>query len=273
MGQHLSTFARIYRGVLGVLITFVGNRWDRIQNRGSQRNEDTSHHPQSLKTVASVPITELSGCVVNTSPQATSCRFRLLDVASFLDMDTFEITEFPGIIETQNARTDLSQIILPPYAAISYPWRDLQHPQGTSAPSFSVAGALHADPISIDVLKTACLAARAYGCGYIWLDRLSILQGDKKDKNWQIQRMFHVYKQCCVCLVFPGGLVRLAKLDDSTTWIDRAWTLQETVAPGVENTKVVIHLSHPTYTDYLRHRCKDVGYTERFSDLYVGEAK
>ncbi len=52
---------------------------------------------------------------------------------------------------------------------------------------FSVSGALHA-PISIFVLLTAqCIAARAYGCALLWLDRLCIMQSSKADKNSQIQ--------------------------------------------------------------------------------------
>lgn len=155
--------------------------------------------------------------------------------------------------------------LIPSYVAISYPWRDLQLPVGTYAPSFSVEGASSADPISIDVVRTACLACRAYGSEFLWLDRLCILQASKEDKSWQIQHMFQIYKHCNVCLVFPGGLVRLASFDDSTTWIDRAWTLQEAAAPGNNKVKLVIQLKHPSFEAFLRERCDTEKYSEGYS--------
>ncbi|EKM48736.1 uncharacterized protein PHACADRAFT_56567, partial [Phanerochaete carnosa HHB-10118-sp] len=179
--------------------------------------------------ILSTPLSEIGDSVIYPDRLATSCRFRFLDVAAFLDSHVLRIMEY--LSSSQDPKQDLSQISVPPYAAISYPWRDLQLLEGQSTPSFSVSGALHADPISVNVLRTACVAARAYGCEMLWLDRLCILQNHKADKNWQIRRMFQIYKSCTVCLAFPGGLVRLARLDDSTTWLDRVWTLQEAVAP------------------------------------------
>ncbi|KAK0236548.1 hypothetical protein EDD85DRAFT_1023392 [Armillaria nabsnona] len=163
-------------------------------------------------------------------------------------------------------RQQLTSIIspspLPPFAAISYPWRDLQHPSGSTTPSFSVS-TIHAGPISIDILHTACLAARIFSCDYIWLDRLCILQTQKEDKNWQIKRMFRVLKACDTCLVLPGGLVRPAGLDEPTTWINRAWTLQEVVAPGEMKAKCIFSFTHPTYRDFLEEQCNRWMYSDR----------
>lgn len=181
--------------------------------------------------------------------------------------------EFPPILDSQDQKTDLSAIPLPLFAAISYPWRDLQLPAGSSTPSFSVAGALHADPISMSVIRTACFAARVYNCSYLWLDRLCILQESKEDKDWQIQRMFHVYRRCATCLVFPGGLVRLARLDDATSWIDRAWTLQEAVAPQDGTVKVVFALTHPTYREFIQERCDTEKYNERCHAVFTSDLR
>ncbi|KAK0471355.1 hypothetical protein IW261DRAFT_1553532 [Armillaria novae-zelandiae] len=183
---------------------------------------------------------------------------RTADCSAFLDSDELQIIEYPQRIAGDSSHafeSDIWSSPLPPFAAISYPWRDLQLPSGSSTSSFSVSGATHADPISIDVLRTACLAARMFSCDYIWLDRLCILQTQKKDKNWQIQRMFSIYKACNICLVLPGGLVRLAGLDEPTTWIDRAWTLQEVVAPGETKAKCIFSFTHPTYLDFLEEQC------------------
>ncbi|KIY47764.1 hypothetical protein FISHEDRAFT_32057, partial [Fistulina hepatica ATCC 64428] len=188
--------------------------------------------------ILSIPISDLSSCAIDPGQLATPCRLRLLDVSAFLDSHDLRIMEHTPS-GSQHSEGDLSATFIPPYAATSYPWRDLQLPEGQSTSCFSVEGALHADPISVNVVRTACVAARAYGCDMLWLDRLSIVQGCRKDKTWQIQHMFQIYKNCTVCLVFPGGLVRLARLDDSTTWIDRAWTLQEAAAPGAEKVKIV----------------------------------
>lgn len=44
--------------------------------------------------------------------------------------------------------------------------------------------------------------------------------------------MFNIYKYCKKCIVLPGGLSRLVPLDEPTSWIHRAWTLQEAIAPN-----------------------------------------
>ncbi|KAI0765278.1 hypothetical protein C8Q74DRAFT_1371105 [Fomes fomentarius] len=194
------------------------------------------------------------------------CPAFLVDVNAFLDSELLRVVEYPPVLGSQDEMVDLSSHPLPPFAAISYPWRDLQLPKGRLAPSFSVSGALHADPISISVLRTACIGARAYGCALLWLDRLCIMQSSKVDKIWQIQRMFYLYRCCTICLVFPGGLVRLARLDDTTSWIDRAWTLQEAVVPGEKKTKFVYKLTHPSYRDFLQRRCEEEDYPESFRD-------
>ncbi|KAJ7508997.1 hypothetical protein B0H11DRAFT_2270539 [Mycena galericulata] len=210
------------------------------------------------KIVASVPLdSEAINPPLNVELLATPCHFRLADVSTFLESNSLRILEYPPPSSEQDRLEELcdSRTILPPYAALSYPWRDLQLPDGHSCPSLSVSGALHADPISLNVLRTACVAAKEYGCTHLWLDRLCIMQTHKRDKTWQIQRMYQIYKRCGVCLVLPGGLVRLPRLDDSTSWIDRAWTLQEALAPhDIKRVKVIIHITHPSFRDFIAYR-------------------
>ncbi len=218
------------------------------------------------RIVFSAKLSNLAGGTIELDPLATPRHFRLLDCSAFLDSDELRIIEYPQrttVSSSQAFKFDISSSPLPPFAAISYPWRDLQHPSGSTTPSFSVSGATHADPISIDILHTACLAARMFSCDYIWLDRLCILQTQKEDKNWQIKRMFRIYKACDTCLVLPGGLVRLAGLDEPTTWIDRAWTLQEVVAPGEMKAKCIFSFTHPTYRDFLEEQCNRWMYSDR----------
>ena len=207
--------------------------------------------------VAEIPISKLDGCTVRIEGRATPGRFRLLDCTAFLDSRVLRIVEFSKF-SPQDLR----------FAAISYPWRDLQLPEGTKAPegSFLVHGAEHADPITIAVLRTACIATRYFGASFFWLDRLCIIQSSKEDKNWQIQRMYTIYLHCNLCLVLPGGLVRLAGLDERTSWTDRAWTLQEAAASLDRDViKCIFSFPHSDLPEFVQS-LPDMGYTDKFKD-------
>lgn len=163
----------------------------------------------------------LNNVVLNMALTATPCRYRLIDCNEFIKHKRLCIYEY---------------IDFPPhaYTAISYVWRGLQ-PNPASLRdergSFNVVGAEDGDPISIDLLIDACTMSVREGLGYLWLDRLCILQTSRDDKAWQIIRMVNIYQSCGLCLVLPGGLRRLADLWEQTAWIERAWTLQEAMVP------------------------------------------
>ncbi|KDQ10550.1 hypothetical protein BOTBODRAFT_136626 [Botryobasidium botryosum FD-172 SS1] len=218
----------------------------------------------SARTILRVPLPALEGMTINLDSLAVPCHFRLLDCAAFLDFNELRIIEYPDISFDSTEP-------LPSYAAISYPWRDLQLPPGVKSPSFSVNGATHADPISIDLLRTACIAVRKLcSCTHLWLDRLCILQTSKEDKNWQIQRMYRIYSHCDMCLVLPGGLARLAGLAEPTLWADRAWTLQEALAPGKGKVKCLFKFPHASFGDFLREACPEgnkYGFDLNISDI------
>ncbi|EMD33502.1 hypothetical protein CERSUDRAFT_142503 [Gelatoporia subvermispora B] len=151
---------------------------------------------------------------------ASPCRYRLIDCKQLIRRRVLRITDYTTF---PNVR----------YCALSYVWRgvaasgDSQEEFGT----FAVKGAEDGDPVSIDVLMHASVAATKEGSTHLWLDRLCILQTNDEDKAWQISRMYDIYRRCNTCLVLPGGLRRLVSLDEETTWIHRAWTLQEATAP------------------------------------------
>ncbi|KAF5370962.1 hypothetical protein D9757_009873 [Collybiopsis confluens] len=167
--------------------------------------------------------------IINTTldiaQRATPRRFRLVDCYQLIhknELCIYEFETFPTV----------------PYAPLSYVWRgraaagsDWKEDLGT----FSVKGAEDGDPISLDVLKTVSQAVslgRQFPIGpFLWVDRLCILQTDKSDKAWQISHMFKIYKSCMVCVILPGGIRHLARLDEETDWIHRGWTLQESLAP------------------------------------------
>ncbi|KDQ10577.1 hypothetical protein BOTBODRAFT_178061 [Botryobasidium botryosum FD-172 SS1] len=214
------------------------------------------------RLILEIPLSGLTGTTINPDEGATPCRFRFLDCAAFIDSSVLCVIEYP-----EESLREIS------FAAVSYPWRDLQMPEGITPPegSFGVRGAEHADEISIDVLRTACLAARRFGRSLLWIDRLCILQTRKDDKNWQIQRMFRIYSRCDPCLVLPGGLVRLAALSDPTTWIDRAWTLQEALAPGQNKLKCLFSFTHTSYLEFLEQQCES-GFGQPFLEFLCHSA-
>ena len=153
---------------------------------------------------------------------ATPCKLRLVDCEAMRSKEfrirILEFAELPTVS----------------YAAISYPWRGVQ--TGITRRSFHVQGAEgDADPVGGVLLRQICSAALERDCPYLWLDRLCIMQNKtdagKEDRRWQIRHMYQVYKSCKVCIILPGGLQRVAFIDEPTTWIHRSWTLQETLAP------------------------------------------
>lgn len=196
----------------------------------------------STKVVFEVPISEIDGSTVRLDTLATPGRFRLADCDAFLDQHLLRVIEFSEF-NPQALR----------YAAVSYPWRDLQLPEGARPHEgcFRVHGAEHADPITVSVLRTACVASRRFEVSLLWLDRLSMLQSSKEDKVWQIERMYTIYVHCNPCLVLPGGLVRLARPDEPTTWLDRAWTLQEAAASlGRDSVKCIFSFPYSCVDEF-----------------------
>ncbi|RYP43054.1 hypothetical protein DL768_010112 [Monosporascus sp. mg162] len=138
-------------------------------------------------------------------------RFRFLDCKAYVDKKALRVLDFTTLPVGR-------------YTAVSYVWKGLDKDDASDA-----------DPISAAVLRTACLASLSLECDMIWLDRLGIVQTNSSDKSWQIKNMYRIYASCKACLVLPGGLVRLADLAEATSWIQRAWTLQEAIAPPQVN--------------------------------------
>jgi hypothetical protein len=173
------------------------------------------------RTIHQVPLKSLSPeCVLDIAPRATPQRYRFIDCDRFIQDKMLCIDEFTDFPSVQ-------------YAAMSYVWKGnpLEPSEAKNHHSFSVAGALDGDPISIHVLSQVSLAAVKHGARYIWLDRLCIMQTNREDKNWQIRQMSEMYKRCNPCIVLPGGVQKLVRIDEETMWIHRGWTLQELLMP------------------------------------------
>ncbi|KAK7440610.1 hypothetical protein VKT23_016958 [Stygiomarasmius scandens] len=224
--------------------------------------------PQDFrKLVFSSDFSLLKGTVLDISSSATPCRYRLIDVKSFLDDKQLRIYEFDDFPNTYNAY----------YSAISYVWQGNILVDEPCSPSyweeelgvFMVKGAEDGDPISLDVLYHTCITAlnSAPNAHYIWLDRLCILQTDKNDKAWQIRQMYEIYRYCKVCCILPGGIQRLVTLDEETTWIHRAWTLQEAIVP---HRTIVIFMTDDERVDELRCASADAAIYNPVVDVIPG---
>jgi Heterokaryon incompatibility protein (HET) len=87
-------------------------------------------------------------------------------------------------------------------------------------------------------LVEAAQAARFCGCDYLWLDLFCIDQRRTDDKRMQIKNMGNIYELATVVIVMVGGAGAVQGIDEGSSWIDRAWTLQEAVV--CPNTTVLV---------------------------------
>ena len=137
---------------------------------------------------------------------------------------------------------DLNWSSPPAYAAISHTWTQseavLKICKSQNRPLMIDTGELN-QPFNREIYWTglvqAAHAARRLDCEYLWLDLLCIDQVSKPDaqgdndleKNKQIQNMGKIYKCTRAVLVMVGGVGCVQGIDELSSWIDRAWTLQE----------------------------------------------
>ncbi|KAK0234865.1 hypothetical protein EDD85DRAFT_970049 [Armillaria nabsnona] len=145
-----------------------------------------------MHTVLSVPVADLAGTTISLDLLAMPRNFCLVNCAALIDFNELQIIKFLDI----SFDAPMTSYNSPPsFAAISYPWCDLQLPPGTNTPSFSVNGTTHADNISIDVLHTTCIATRS-------LVRLAGLAEPTlcTDQAWMLQEASAPGKEKVKCL-------------------------------------------------------------------------
>lgn len=198
------------------------------------------------RIIFELPLLSVQGrtYTIDISPTAIAGCIRLVDCVALTKDKVLRIWEFPeSPIEEWVFGDSLPKC---KYSAISYVWKGNPVVADTMASSnhagyLMAKGAEDGDPISIDVLRSACLASLRHDEGgrwrmisraeYVWLDRLCIVQTSKVDKSLQIAQMYKIYKCCMQCLILSGGIQRLVSLEEETSWAHRAWTLQECLAP------------------------------------------
>jgi hypothetical protein len=174
------------------------------------------------------PLDELRDTIVDFTPYFTEERFRFIDADAFINGRILAIRETPTLPQSRHT-----------YTVVSYVWFGVvaDAAELEEAGSFRVYCGTDNDgtpkedggPISLKVLRYLCLWASQAASPSLWLDRLCISQTSKRDKNWQIRRMYDVYEQSEQCLVLPGGLQRLTSVFEETVWAERAWTYQEAI--------------------------------------------
>ena len=81
-------------------------------------------------------------------------------------------------------------------------------------------------------LQQIAAAADQLSCQYLWLDFLCIDQVDRgsdvdSEKGFQLMNMANIYKFARYVIVMIGGIAAVQSVQGSTTWMDRAWPLQE----------------------------------------------
>ena len=133
---------------------------------------------------------------------------------------------------------------MPKYAPISHVWK----------PSLEVEKiSKDADrPLKIQIrndelheiswhgLVQAGHAAKHLGCNHLWLDLLCLDQvpSTDREKEMQVKNMGNIYEKAAAVIIMVGGVAAAQGIDKVTSWIDRAWTLQEaTLCP---NTHVLV---------------------------------
>jgi hypothetical protein len=142
----------------------------------------------------------------------------------------------------------------PKYAAISHVWksskavenicRQKRRPLKILKESKVASGSFERGEheISWQGLIEAANAAYHRGCGYIWLDLLCIDQvrnvTDDGEKKKQIKNMGLIYERADIVFIMVGGVGAVQGIHQVSSWIDRAWTLQEAVV--CPNTTVLV---------------------------------
>lgn len=168
--------------------------------------------------VYEISLSDIEGKVIDLDHLALF-RYRLIDCSRYVNDRALSIVEV----------NDLGRI---QYSALSYVWAGLKADSSSLGNgTFNVHGAGDADPISVKVLGQVCKLALQQKAPWLWLDRISILQTSRDDKDWQIKRMHDIYHSSRCCIVLTAGLQRLATLEQpgDGDWIHRSWTFQEAV--------------------------------------------
>ena len=143
----------------------------------------------------------------------------------------------------------------PNYAAISHVWKASDAVKGIckgiNRPlniETEKEGLIQLHEISWHGLVQAAHAAKELKCDYIWLDLFCLDQvhlrtrdekTEDEEKALQIKNMRNIYERAKAVIIMVGGIGAAQEINQTSSWIDRAWTLQEAVVG--QNTQMLIN--------------------------------
>jgi len=204
-----------------------------------------------IKTVMFDPQGNVWGYDVNPIPGA----FRIVSVEALLGAPrSLKLYELNDLDWSDTERTATPGQSWPKYAAISHVWKFSEavlevcekEPERIEISTIESVDGGEKQRIDWRGLVDAARAARRVHCEYLWLDLLCIDQVDRTptkeeagDKKKQIEKMGKIYERAGAVLVMVGGVGAVQGVDETSAWIDRAWTLQE--ASLCENTYVLVN--------------------------------
>ena len=132
----------------------------------------------------------------------------------------------------------------PAYAAISHVWQmsdEVKRLATAARSNLKIQTDDGLNTISWVGLREVANAAHQLGCDYFWLDLLCMDQVARPDpveifrendgeKALQINNMANIFRRARTVIVMVGGVAAVQGVSHPSSWMDRAWTLQEAVS-------------------------------------------
>ncbi|EWC47892.1 hypothetical protein DRE_02774 [Drechslerella stenobrocha 248] len=181
----------------------------------------------------------ISGATFRYNKKGTTGAFRVVHVDKLLQ-GIIEIWEYKDIVwGGKHTIQELANRGFK-YTAISHVWspaddvkEDLARSQQQGTTIDVATGVGETQTISWeglqDVARAIKKSTKLGKAKFLWLDFLCLDQLDSDDKKGQICLMADIYKHSRSVVVMIGGVSSVHGVEKPTGWIDRAWTLQETI--------------------------------------------
>ncbi|KAK7462337.1 hypothetical protein VKT23_007938 [Stygiomarasmius scandens] len=133
------------------------------------------------------------------------------------------------LIDTQSLKlVDFKQgSPIPHYAILSHKWSD----EEVGFQEFKQPSKKTARKSGYRKILNACEQARLDNLDYLWIDTCCINQEDQGDVHRNIKSMFAYYQNSRICYAYLFDILGPGNNLGSSQWFDRAWTLQELIAP------------------------------------------
>lgn len=246
--------------------------WDRMPERQDISNQKSKRRLEVFSKNDSKNLWTYPEYPENKNKRRKAGAFRAIAVDPLLaKVPRIELYEWKNITYANNKRTNPMRGI--EYAAISHVW----------ANSVEVAKHFRSEKpeecirIQLSDNKThrigwagliqAARGAKSKKAKFFWLDLLCLDQVNSKDreKELQIALMASVYTNASCVIVMIAGIVAVGRVEHHSSWIDRAWTLQEAVLNA--NTYVYVQWS----LDYKSKLDPEVGSPIEFFRVGGGE--